>query len=141
MKIFKIFTICTILLSAIFINSCNVPASDYKYFESRLRGTWVSEGTSIYTGTLVIDNDRITITGYYGTQTPKDGDDNKRPFKDFPKGTALKGYSEEGKIFIEYGGGQNGIPYTYNETGTFPLYDKILEFTFGGEKQFLKWTE
>jgi hypothetical protein len=60
------------------------------------------------------------------------------PFKDFPKRVALKGYSEEGKIFIDYGGAAQGIPYIYTETGSYPSKVKLLEFDFGGRKEILQ---
>jgi hypothetical protein len=50
----------------------------------------------------------------------------------------FKGYSEDGKIFIEYGGAQNGIPYTWTETGSYPGKYKLLEFDFGGRKEILQ---
>jgi hypothetical protein len=50
----------------------------------------------------------------------------------------LKGYSEEGKIFIEYGdAAQDGIPYIYTELGDYPNKYKLLEFSFGGRKEIL----
>jgi hypothetical protein len=67
------------------------------------------------------------------------GDDSKRPFKDIPKRVPFKGYSEEGKIFIEYGEiAQDGIPFIYTEVGTYPQKYKLLEFFFGGRKEILQ---
>jgi len=144
MKKFKFLTICVVLLSVLFISSCDGAGggggAQPKSFAADLRGTWVSnEPTAFYTGTLKIDANTITIDGYEEEWISLVGDDSKRPFKDFPRRVPLKGYSEEGKIFIEYGGAvQNGIPYIYNETGTYPNKYKILEFTFGGRPERLQ---
>ncbi|MDR2597469.1 MAG: hypothetical protein LBC76_09155 [Treponema sp.] len=144
MKKFKFFTVCIVLLSAIFINACDglgsgSPSSSKKSFNYDLRGTWVSNEQGIYSGSLKIDTDTITIDGYEEDWRTLVGDDRKRPFKDYPKRVPLKGYSEEGKIFIEYGGTvQDGIPYTYTETGTYQNKYKLLEFNFGGRKEILQ---
>jgi len=51
---------------------------------------------------------------------------------------ALKGYSEDGKIFIEYPNSvQNTIPYAYTESQDYPK-KKLLDFTFGGVKEILE---
>jgi len=143
MKKYKFFTVCIVFLSVLFKNSCNIPASDIKLFNSDLRGTWVSnEQNGLYSGTLKIDADTITIDGYGEDWTSLVGDDSKRPFRDFPKRVPLKGYSEEGKIFIEYGGTvKDGIPYIYSETGTYPNKYKILDFNFGGRSEKLQLKE
>jgi len=148
MKKFRFFTIYILLLSALFINACGgtgggSQSSNTKTFKTDLRGTWVSnEPTGIYSGTIKINVDTITIDGYGEDWVSLVGDDSKRPFKDFPKRVPLKGYSEEGKIFIEYGGiVQEGIPYIYSETGTYPNKYKLLEFTFGGRKEILELAE
>jgi len=143
----KIFTVCVSLLTAFLITACgDVEAS--KRFDSRLQGTWVSnESSARYKGALEITSDRITITGYDETQTPSPqdgGNDNERPFKNFTKGAALKGYSEEGKFFIEDGGlVQEGIPYAYWDDTPPPDYRKVkfLRFTFGGRIETLKYSE
>jgi hypothetical protein len=107
-----------------------------------LRGTWVSNEAGLYSGSLKIDYDTITIDGYGEDWTSLVGDDSKRPFKDFPKRIPLKGYSEEEKIFIEYGEtAQNGIPCIYTETSSYPDEYKLLEFTFGGRKEILQYVE
>jgi hypothetical protein len=139
MKNFRFFALCAVLLSALFAGSCGGVYGDYKAFDRDLRGTWVSIDTSRYSGALEIDFDRITITGYGRSQTPLWGDDNERPFKDYPKGVPLSGYSEGKKIFIDYGGAaQKGIPYYYFEVGSYPKY-KILEFNFGEWKEILQF--
>jgi hypothetical protein len=92
----------------------------------------------VYSGVLEIDYDRITITDYAENQTPLLGDDTKRPFKGFTTGVALKGYSQDGKLFIEDRGQlQQGIPYTYWEANSPPFY-KFISFTFGGDTQTLR---
>jgi hypothetical protein len=136
MKNFLLIAVCTVL-SALFTSSCNLPAGDFKSFDSRLRGTWVSNEPGLYSGTLTITIDTITIDGYGEDWLSVVGDDSKRPFKDYPKRMPLKGYSEEGKIFIDYGGATQGIPYIYTE-GSYPSKVKILEFNFGGRKERLQ---
>jgi len=143
MKNFNVFAICIILVSALFINACDglMTEGNYKSFDYNLRGTWVSNETGLYSGTLKIDTNTITIDGYGEDWVSLVGDDSKRPFKDFPKRVPLKGYSEEGKIFIEYGETVlGGIPYVYTELGTYSQKYKLLEFSFGDRKEILQWT-
>jgi hypothetical protein len=142
MKNFKFFAVIIALLSALFLNTCDWPTTDVdtKSFDKKLRGTWVSNDPSIYSGTLKITSSTITIEGYGESQTPLNGDDSNRPFKDIPKRVGHKGHSEDGKIFIENVEiAQNGIPYVCYETGTYPQEDKILEFTFGVRKEILQF--
>jgi hypothetical protein len=137
----KFFAIVIVSLSALFLNSCDglMTTGDFKYFDSKLRGTWVSNDSGLYSGTLTISSDTITIDGYGEDWTSMVGDDSKRPFKDYPKRVPIKGYSEEGQIFIEYGEtAQNGIPYVYTEVGTYSQRYKLLEFSFGGRKEILQ---
>jgi hypothetical protein len=145
MKNLKLFTVCLFLISALFISSCDGSLSgasgNSKSFNSNLLGTWETNDPTLYSysGTLKITYDTITIDGYGEDWLSVVGDDSKRPFKDFPKRVPLKGYSEGGKIFINYGGSAQGIPYIYNETGTYPSKYKTLEFDFGGRKERLQW--
>jgi hypothetical protein len=105
-------------------------------FSNDLRGKWESNETSgLYFGILVIDFDTITIDGYEENYWSSLGDDSKRPFKDYPKRVPLIGYSEDGKIFIDYGGTQSSITYFYE--GTNPQY-RILEFNFWGRAERLQ---
>jgi len=139
----KIITAIAVLLAVFFIAACDVISgtSDIKKFDNALQGTWVSNDPSKYSGSLEIGYDRITITGYSEGQTPSGENDNRRPFKDFTKGIALKGYSEEGKIFIEDGGFlQEGIPYFYWAESPPADYKKIkfLRFTFGDRVETLQ---
>jgi hypothetical protein len=140
MKNFKLFTVFIALLFSLSICSCGeLPKSDYKSFANGLRGTWVSNEIGLYSGSLLIDFDTITIDGYGEDWTSLVGDDSKRPFRDFPKRVPIKGYSEEGKIFIEYGEtAQDGIPYVYTEIGSYTPEYKLLGFTFGGRKEILQ---
>jgi len=137
MKIRQFFIV---MLSCLSICSCDgLMTGDFKSFDSKLRGTWVSNETGLYSGTLTISSDTITIDGYGEDWTSMVGDDSKRPFKDYPKRVPLKGYSEEGKIFIEYGEtALDGISYVYTELGTYSQKYKLLEFTFGGRKEILQ---
>jgi len=137
----KKFNECISLLVVILITSCNLEYNpgNYKSFDNKLRGTWVSNETGLYSGSLKIDSDTITIDGYGEDWISMVGDDSKRPFKDFPKRVPLKGYSEEGKIFIEYGEtALDGFLYVYTELGTYPQKYKLLEFSFGGRKEILQ---
>jgi hypothetical protein len=142
MKNINTFAVC-IILFAIFIISCDgvTSSGNYKSFDSKLRRIWVSKDPSLdsYSGTLKIEIDTITIDGYREDWLSVVGDDIKRPFKDYPKKVPLKGYSQDGQIFIEYGGAQDGIPYTYTETGTYPDKYKLLSFDFGGRKEILQY--
>jgi hypothetical protein len=98
----EFFAIFFVLLFAFFLNSCDgLYTGDYKSFESRLRGTWVSNETGLYSGLLTIDYDTITIDGYGEDWTSLVGDDSKRPFKGFPKGISLNGYSEKEDIQLQ----------------------------------------
>jgi hypothetical protein len=116
--------------------SCNVKGGEYKTIEFKLQGTWESTDTALYYGKLIIDIDTITITGYAEFQTPWNGDDDKRPFRDFAKNAPLPCYSEDGKLFIMAGGGEKSVPYYYYTAGQ----NKYLLFTFGGRDEILKKT-
>jgi hypothetical protein len=125
---------CLSLLAALFITSCydGYSSGDYKTFNYDLRGTWVlHEPDPHYDGYLEISYEWIIIWDFHKGQTPNRGDDEDRPFKDFTKDVALKGYSEEGKFFIEDRGMlQEGIPYTFWKAGKYQeIY--FLSFTFG----------
>jgi len=128
---------CVGLFTILFITACGdiKETDDIKSFEAKLRGTWVpNDEDPIYPGTLEIDFDRITITGYSEGRTPSGESDDNRPFKNFTKGIPLKGYSEGEKLFIQDRGAlQEGIPYTWYEDGPPPNYKKtkFLKFTFG----------
>jgi hypothetical protein len=146
MKNRRLCAVCIVLLPAVFASSCDglygSQPGNVKAFSNDLRGKWVSNETGLYSGTLIIDFDTIIIEGYgedYWTTVL--GDDNMRPFRDFPKGVTLKGHSEDGKIFIEYGGSaQDGIPYIYTLSEDYPNKIKLLEFTFGGRKEKVQCT-
>jgi len=140
----KTITITAMLLAAFFLVSCkDLANSDYKSFNSKLRGTWESNDKTEYSGELEIGSDWIKITGY-PADTSKDASyENQRPFKQFYKGTPLKGYSEDGKfadgkqegtLFIENGGITETVPYIYSESRLAPEYKLVqkLQFTFGG---------
>jgi len=101
----KTITITVLLAAAFFITSCDISSNgsgSIKSFDYKLQGTWESNDKTIYSGTIVIGYDRITITGFTPDQTPaKVGNDNERPFRQFYRDQALKGYSEDGKLYIE----------------------------------------
>ena len=112
------------------------PANN-RTFAYDLQGTWVSNDPSVYSGKLVIDLNRITITGYRESQTPIWDNDNKRPFKNFIKNVPIRGYSNDGKLFIEDRGSYESISYTLYTTGTYPQH-KFLRFSFGGRLEILQ---
>jgi hypothetical protein len=125
--------VCGALLAVLFVTSCgDYNEGDHKTFDYDLRGTWVlHEEDPDYDGYFEISNDLITIWGFEKDQTPWWGFDEDRPFGPFTKDVALKGYSEDGKFFIEDRGRlQEGIPYTFWKAGRYPeIY--FLTFTFG----------
>ena len=122
-----------------FVFSCNLDVGDIKSFDYELQGTWVTNVSSdTYQGGLYITYDTIKITGYGEDQTPETGDDDTRPFRDFTKNAAFKGYSEDGKIFIEDSGLlQSGIPYIFYKSAEYPPVE-FIRFTFGGKDQILR---
>jgi hypothetical protein len=118
------------------ITACNVRDVDSENFDYKLQGTWESNDKSLYSGTLYIDYNTITIKGYGEGQTRPNEDDDRRPFKGFIKETPLKGYSAEGKIFINNVGNlQDGIPYSYNNPSSGA---EFLFLTFGGRQEILQ---
>jgi hypothetical protein len=134
----KTITTAVLLAASLFIAACvvnNNETSSIKSFDHRLQGTWESNDKTIYSGTLVIGYDQITITGFTPDQTPaKVGNDNERPFRQFYRGQALKGYSEDGNLYLVNGGITEVVPYIYSESNPPPSYNlvKKLQFTFGG---------
>jgi hypothetical protein len=150
MKDYKFLATIIVLLSVLFFNTCDLPVTnvDTRSFDKKLRGTWVSNDPGIYSGSLKITSNTITIDGYGETQTPQNGDDSNRPFKNIPKRVGHSGYSErvllkdsseEGNIFIGYGDAAlNGIPYVFTEGGKYPNEYKLLEFIFGDRKEILQ---
>jgi hypothetical protein len=157
----KTLAVCAGLLAAFFITACGyeTESTTGTKLGTRLRGTWQpNDHEAVYKGTLeiTIGNtiNQIKITGYGESQTPRGGDDNKRPFKDFTKGTFLKFRWEleedklEGKLFITDGGKEKeGIPFVYYEGATWQTSsfekrtDKFLSFTFGGRVEKLENTQ
>jgi hypothetical protein len=124
------------LLGLVLFMSCGEVSG--KRIDYKLQGTWESTDTSLYSGTLVMDYDTITITGYAESQTPLwGGDDNKRPFKDFAKGAPLQCYTEDGQLFIQAFGEVKGVPYQYSVNNL----DKYILFSFGGRQEALKKRE
>jgi hypothetical protein len=127
------------LLAAALFVSCDGVYTDTNAVDSKLRGTWESTDISLYSGTLVIGYDTITITGYSETQTPptwNGGDDNKRPFKDFARNAPLTCYTEDGKLFIKTVTDVREVPYAYSKDDT----GYYLFFAFGGRSEALKRT-
>jgi hypothetical protein len=129
-----------LLAAALFVSCGEGSDTNYNAVDSRIRGTWESTDTNVYSGKLVIGYDTITITGYSEGQTPSvwdGGDDSKRPFREFAKGAPLVCYTEEdGTLFIKTVGDVLSVPYSYSASGL----DKYLFFTFGGRPEALKRT-
>jgi len=130
-------------LCSLFILSCDweYKPPDYQMFAYDLQGTWETNGISDYSGTLVISNNAITISGYIPNTLYEliNGIDH-RPFRDFTKDTPLEGYAEEGKMVIKDAGIiQEGIPYIYWEDSPPPDYKRVqfLRFNFGGRVETL----
>jgi len=158
----KTLAVCAGLLAVFFITACGeyeTESTTGTKLGTKLRGEWQpNDHEAVYKGTLeiTIGNtiNQIKITGYGESQTPRGWDDNKRPFKDFTKGTFLKFRWEleedklEGNLFITDGGKEKeGIPFVYYEGAiweyTSPPYrraDKFLRFTFGGRDEKLENT-
>jgi len=136
----NIFTVCIILLFIFCFSACDgVYTDNTKSFDRKLRGTWVSNETGLYSGSLKIDAYTITIDGYGEDWASLVGDDSKRPFKDFPKRVPLPGYSEGEEIFItSRSTSQDGIQFVYTELGSYQQRYKLLEFSFGGRKEILQ---
>jgi hypothetical protein len=125
--------VCGVLLAVLFITSCGEGNGNYKNFDYELRGYWILHELDPdgYDGDLEITSDRITIWGFYKTQTPPYGWDEDRPFGAFTKDIALNGYSEDGKFFIDDRGMvQEGVPYIYWKAGKYPE-THFLSFKFG----------
>jgi hypothetical protein len=133
-------------LCSLFFFSCDgngsAGGSNYKSVAYDLRGTWVSNETGEYSGTLVISGNTITIGGYDpNTLYEWTNGTGCRPFKDFTKNVPLEGYTEEGKIFIkDVGIVQEGLPYTYWDAYSPDDYKRIylLTFNFGGRNETLR---
>lgn len=143
---------CLLILMVIFLlTACGeYQSGNYKSFDFKLRGTWVSNDPSDYDGLIVINYSTIKITGYTSNWFYEfnNGDDD-RPFKDFQKKLTIKGYSDwlegsnktEGKIYIEdFGEIQEGIPFkiweVYDES-TYK-YEYLLRLSFGNRYEILK---
>jgi hypothetical protein len=79
------------------------------------------------------------MTGLSATARVRHQRADRRPSKGFTRGIALKGYSEEGKIYVIEDSGliQEGIPYHYWESPS-PDYIKFLRFTFGSRFETLQ---
>ena len=148
----RIFILTGLALCTLFLAACDweytAPGS-YKRFDWDLHGTWTTNNPeSRYTGTLVIDYSRITITGYSETQTLiPGGNDTERPFRNFIRGIALEGYTEEleetgemAMLIKDMGTWQDAIPYTYWYDNPPPDFKKVefLRFTFGGRPETLR---
>jgi hypothetical protein len=134
--------LCSVLAAALLVAAgCDGSGGTYtnKFVDSRLRGTWESTDTSLYSGSLVIGVDTVTVTGCGEAQTPPEwngGDDAKRPFRNFAKNAPYPCYTADGTLFIETAGDMPGFPFVYSTSGT----ERYLRFMFGGRDEALKRT-
>jgi len=146
---FFTFLFSLLIVACDYENTDDNGTGNYQRFNWDIQGTWTTnDPESRYTGTLEITYNRITITGYGETQTPALGNDTERPFRNFTKGIALEGYTEEAeetgeKIILikDAGAWQEGILYTYYEgVRSPPDFKKVelLRFTFGGRQETLR---
>jgi hypothetical protein len=112
-----------------------------KYFDYEIQGTWESADKSVYSGRLEIRNETVTITGYAEGQTPATGgNDLWRPFRDYTKGVALRGYDESGMIYVRDGGAYGaGLAYRMWYEDNYG-YGRVwfLRFEFGGRTETLR---
>ncbi|MCL1837663.1 MAG: hypothetical protein FWG46_08965 [Treponema sp.] len=110
-----IVTIGFISLAAVLFSSCIYIDGDpayYQNFNYSLRGTWVTQPSSFYDATVVIDYNTIRITGTY----------RPAPLNGFTPNSLLNGYTEEtydkydlkeGLIYINDGIWKEPIQYRY----------------------------
>jgi len=139
--------LAVLLLCSLLLFSCDLKSGsgNYKYkgFDYDLQGTWETNSTGEYSGSLKISSDTITISGYApNTMYEYTNGTGQRPFKDFTKNTPLEGYTEEGKIFIKDAGIiQEGLPYVYY-LGAYSYSEneqaQFLRFNFGGREETLR---
>jgi len=139
-SLFLLPVLCSLLI--VFCDG-NYGSSNYKSFAYDLQGTWETNDTDeYYTGTLVINSNNITISGYAPNQGYEwTNGTGHRPFKDFTKNAPLEGYTEEGKIFIKDAGIiQEGLPYVYWEvySQTDNKRIQLLQFNFNGRAETLR---
>ena len=131
----SIFAFLTIFFAIFSLISCEWEFGSGDSFEYNLQGTWESVDKSVYSGRLTITYNTIKIEGYYESQTGY-GNPSHRPFRDFSKDVVLKGYSEDGKIFIENRNTLQSISYGYYFYNF--RQDERLEFYFGGRSEELR---
>ena len=125
------------LLSIFLVTACgDTEPSNRKRFEYNLQGTWFSSDPTVYDGGLIIDYNKIIILGYEEVQTPPNGNDVRRPFREFTKDVPLSGYAENDTIFIQNAGVWHEIPYRYY-TENYGN-DRFLRFTFGDRTETLR---
>ena len=132
---------CVLLSAFLFVTACYFDEGElvfYNSFAYDLRGTWVTNGTSDYSGSLEIEFNRIIISGYAPNPSYESIHGTAhRPFKDFTKDTPLIGYSEDGQLFINDAGKlQEGISYNYYTTN-FGM-DKFIRIDFNGREETLR---
>lgn len=132
---------CIVFLSVFFIASCEWDGN-FRRFDSDLWGVWVSNVQGPYAGTLTIEFDRITITGFPARSTPP-WEPNVQPFRNIPRNVPMRGYSENGRIFIEVAGApQGGIPFRLAPlAGNWGSQEWLLSFEFGGSLEHMQRQE
>ena len=102
-------------------------------FDSRLRGTWVTNnpvGNWYTPGTLVISSNTITIYGYMPQPQGEDATiPFPVPFAGLPRGIPLSGYSENNRLFIDIPGIIYSVHYDFFDPGW--NQPNVLFLTFG----------
>jgi len=140
----KFLILCPIL-AALIIAACGEYSGSEpgNSFARDLRGTWESNDPSVYSGTLVIGYNTITISGYDESQAIwlPNPNPNQLPFKAFTKGTELSGYAADGTMYIlDRGAWQDGIPYAYYTAGSSTNKKEFLLFNFDERDERLQKT-
>jgi len=102
-----------VLLLAILMTACDL---DGIYsFEWRLHGTWDAISPSWPFGTLLITFDSINISGCIAFWA----------FNNIRRDSNLRGYSKDGRIFIQTFGEWQSFPYRYERTLSGAEYMRI----------------
>jgi len=121
---------------------------EYDSIHYDLQGTWESYDKSIYSGTLVIEYNKMTITGYSEGQVPAQGGNAAQlPFSGFSKGVPLTAYTEghtrgntaRAVFYIMNRGTSVPVEYVYTKYTTSSYsYIERLVFTFAGREEELE---
>jgi len=121
---------------AVLFFSCDMEFEPVQRFDFYLQGTWVTNNPNdikYEPGTIVIDFDTITISGFgINSNYPN----AVRPFNGFAKDVPLKGYSEINALFIYNAGTWQRISYYLEDQGIGK--NNLLFLTFGTDAAILQ---